>query len=459
MLNLHQIYIRKIFALFVILSIFLGVIAYYWLKGIYIEEAKKALLNDMKLVGMIAKRESDLDSLAKKIKRNLNIRVTIVDEEGKVLAESDKDKTKMDNHKHRPEIEGARFGDYGFSIRHSRTLNKDLLYVAKKYEIHNRSLYIRLAKPLTEVQEALFSFVWRIFLVIALFLVFVSWIFYKIGVDVEEEIDKIIKFLRNLTKKRKSLHIESNYSKEFHQITKLLSKVARILSKQDRSKAKYTAKLEASNLEKDNIISAISHEFKNPIAVIDGYVQTLLNDKELDEEIRVKFLQKVDKNAKKLVKLIDTLRLAIKLEDKKQKIDKREVDIYEIAKECAEDLKETFKGRSIVLEGESVVVLGDRVLLEVMLKNLMENALKYSEDDIFVKVTKDYILVEDKGIGISQKDIKHITDKFYRADSNLWSNSLGLGLFIVSNIVKAHGFSLDIDSKPNEGSIFRVKFL
>jgi len=192
LLNLHQIYIRKIFALFVILSIFLGVIAYYWLKGIYIEEAKKALLNDMKLVGMIAKRESDLDSLAKKI----NIRVTIVDEEGKVLAESDKDKTKMDNHKHRPEIEGARFGEYGFSIRHSRTLNKDLLYVAKKYENHNKTFYIRLAKPLTEVQEALFSFVWRIFLVIALFLVFVSWIFYKIGVDVEEEIDKIIKFLR-----------------------------------------------------------------------------------------------------------------------------------------------------------------------------------------------------------------------------------------------------------------------
>jgi signal transduction histidine kinase len=95
---------------------------------------------------------------------------------------------------------------------------------------------------------------------------------------------------KNLTKQKRGAVIESKYSLEFNKITKLLTNVSDSLAKKDKQKAKYTAKLKLSNRQKDDIISAISHEFKNPIAVISGYTQTLLVDKDINQKIRDKFL-------------------------------------------------------------------------------------------------------------------------------------------------------------------------
>ena len=72
--------------------------------------------------------------------------------------------------------------------------------------------------------------------------------------------------------------------------------------------------------------------------------------------------------------------------------------------------------------------------------------------------TKEYFNVVDTGIGISSQNLTNITNKFYRVNENTWNNSLGLGLFIVSNILTLHNFSLDIQSQENEGSTFSVRF-
>ena len=432
-------------------------IFYYWIRDFYLQKTKEELLKDIELIYLIAKENRDFNALALKIKKDLNLRITFILEDGDILAESDKDKKYMDNHKNRPEVVIARLEGFGYSVRHSNTLNKELLYVVKRYKMGDETIYIRLAKPLNEINESLFYLVLRVVGVIVLFAVMLFLIFYKIGLDIEREIQTILRFLKSLIKKRRVFEIDSNFSKEFSQIAKLLSKISRILTKQENYREKYLSKLEASNREKENIISAISHEFKNPIAVIEGYSQTLLED-EIDERIRERFLKKISKNAKKLVKMIDTLRLAVKLEDKKQSINFKEFDIYESVKEVIEDLKESFKDREIILKGESLFIKGDKILMEIVIKNLIENALKYSEDEVFVFVDKEGISVKDKGIGIKEEEIKNITNKFYRSDKNVWSNSLGLGLFIVSNIIKLHGFRLEIQSILNKGSIFSVKF-
>ena len=433
--------------------VIVGAIVYTWLKDIYINEIENSLLENIKIVSLSIDKKTDLDEFAKEIKRDLNIRLTIVNEDGKVLAESDRDKTTMDNHKYRKEIMEAKEGDFGQIIRHSKTLDKDLLYVAKRFD----TIYIRMAKEIDKINQKLLFLALKVGIVLILFFIIAFLIAYKISIKLEDETNKVLKFLLNLTKKRKDSFISSSFSQEFYQITKLLTKISRILIKKDKQKAKYTSKLKKSNEQKEDIISAISHEFKNPIAVINGYSQTLLTDRDINENIRDKFLTKIHSNGEKLSLLIDKLRLSVRLDEKKLAPTLTDVNLTNLAIQNIEDLRQNFKNRTITIESENnIIIKADQTLMEVAITNLIENALKYSEDDVHVSLTKKSISIKDSGIGINKKELDKITQKFYRVTNNSWNNSLGLGLSIVLNIVKLHNFELKIDSKENEGSTFTI---
>lgn len=293
----------------------------------------------------------------------------------------------------------------------------------------------------------------------AILIFFSGVIFYfihRINDNLENEVNKILLFLTKLTKKRKEKTITSNFSKEFFKITKLLSKVSTILSKHEEEYLKTISELELSNTQKEEIISAISHEFKNPITVISGYSETLLNN-DIPISIRKKFLKKIKKNADKLTNLIDTLRLSIRLDENRHQVNFSEVDLYEFTKEIVEDIQDIYK-REIIIKGEQTKISIDRMLFSVALTNIIENAIKYSSDEIVIQITSNYISVIDEGIGIKQEDINKITDKFYRVNNNSWNNSLGLGLHIVMNIIKLHNFKLEIISEYSKGSEFRINF-
>ena len=90
----------------------------------------------------------------------------------------------------------------------------------------------------------------------------------------------------------------------------------------------------------------------------------------------------------------------------------------------------------------------------MVLKNLIENALKYSKDEVYVLIEKDNISISDKGLGISDKDLDKVTKKFYRSGTHNWDNSMGLGLSIVKTILSLHKSKLNIQSKVDEGSTF-----
>ncbi len=325
------------------------------------------------------------------------------------------------------------------------------------------SSFVNLSNDLLLKKEKYFNqeFIKYILISFATLLFFLGIMFLyisKINKTIQEEVKKVISFLKNLTHKKKNEKIESNFSKEFKDITKLLSKISSIIIHQKDMKQKYIEELEYSNKQKDDIISAISHEFKNPIAVINGYSQTLLNE-DLPKSIQKKFLLKIYNNGEKLTNLIDTLRLAMRIDKNTQKFDFVEVNLYELVSEVSEELKETYKNRNIIIQGyKDVSIKADKNLFAIVLSNLIENGLKYSEDDVIVKIYNDAISVIDKGIGIKESDIEKITQKFYRVSANSWNNSLGLGLFIVNNILKIHNFTLNIRSEINEGSEFIVRF-
>ncbi len=459
MLKFQDLVLRKFLILFLVLFLSVGGIVYYWVKDFYISGVKQSLQQNIEILSYQLNSNNNLDALAVKIKNNLNIRLTIVSKDGDVLAESHYDKTTMDNHKYRTEITDADLDKFGFIIRNSKTINRDLIYMAKKYTLKQGTIYIRLAQELESINDKIYSLGFKILGALSIFFIAIFITAYKISMRVQTETGRILIFLKALTKKKKDNYIYSDFSEEFSQITKLLTKVSQILIKKDKQKAKYTSKLQASNDQKDDIISAISHEFKNPIAVINGYAQTLLEDENLNKDIQKKFLTKIYKNGSRINELIDTLRLSTKLDSKKQTLQYNNVNLFELTQDIIENVKHTHKNREINLNGDSnIIIKADENLLSIVITNLVENACKYSEDEVSVKIDAHSISVIDTGIGINEKDILKITEKFYRVSSNSWNNSLGLGLFLANNIINLHNFKLKISSIENEGSTFKIEF-
>jgi len=459
LLKFQQIIFRKFLLLFLVLFLTVGTIVYFWVKDLYINETKVSLQHSIEIIALSINDKTNYDKLATDIKNTLNTRLTIISKDGDIICESHKDKSTMDNHRYRQEVLQSDTKKFGFKIRTSNTIKKDFLYVVKKYTIKGKTIYIRLAKELRSVTSQIITLGFEILSIVAVFFISIFIVAFKINIQIQDETKRIVNFLKALTKKKKEHYINSNFSQEFHLITQLLTKVSKILIKQDKQKDKYTSKLKASNTQKDDIISAISHEFKNPIAVINGYAQTILDDENINDKIRQKFLKKIYKNGNRLNELIDTLRLSTKLDNSQQKLTLKNVNIYNLSQEIVENLKHTYKSKVVVINGSKDINIEiDDALFSIVLTNLIENAFKYSEDEININISKNRIDIVDTGIGIKEKDLSKISNKFYRASSNSWNNSLGLGLFLVNNIVKLHHFKLEVKSIENEGSTFSVVF-
>ena len=458
MLKLHTIFLRQFLIIYFGLFLFLGVVFYFFIKDIFVEQTKVDLLHNITIFSTTIKDFENIDAKVKNLHKLIGLRITVIDKNGVVIAESDKDKDVLENHMRRAEIIQAKYEGTGDSIRYSESVNRELLYVSKKFLLNQEEYYIRMARDLKQIDNEFLQMGYKVVLVFFVFLTLGLFASLRISRGIAQEINNILKFLKNLTKQKNAQTIESKYSLEFNKITRLLSTVSESLSKKDKQKSKYTAKLKLSNRQKDDIISAISHEFKNPIAVISGYTQTLLSDKDINQKIRDKFLEKIASSTQKMTKMIDRLRLSIRLEDGKMENKIKSTNLKELIKNQIEDVKEAYPKREVLFEGGDVIKNVDETLFGVAVINLIENALKYSQDRVFVKLTNEHITIKDNGIGIPQKEIENITKKFYRVSTNGWNNSLGVGLSLVQNILNQHNFKLQIESIENEGSTFTIIF-
>jgi signal transduction histidine kinase len=226
------------------------------------------------------------------------------------------------------------------------------------------------------------------------------------------------------------------------------------LSNREKQKRKYTAKLRLMNKQRNDILSSISHEFKNPIASIIGYSQTLQEDPDVNIKIREKFLAKIISNGEKISKMLDRLALSVKLDNNDLNINKSEFDLKMLCEEVVVNLKSKYKDREIILNAEETVIYADKTMIELVLINLIDNALKYSNAAVYVILKGDVLSVKDKGIGIKAEHIDLVTSKFYRVEKNSWDNSMGIGLSMVSYILKVHDSLLEINSEFAKGSVF-----
>ncbi|MFK5880900.1 MAG: ATP-binding protein [Sulfurospirillum sp.] len=451
MLKLNQIYFRKFFYLFFATALVVSVVGYYLLDKIEINNYKTMLENMIKQFSATYKDISNIDEVIKKIHKKTGVRVTLVDSNGNVRYESNRKIEGMGNHISRPEILLSNSQSFGSSVRHSRSVDKDLLYVSKKID----GYYVRMAYPLNSIKEKFFRFwIYAILMFLgAMGLAF--WIALKINAKVAYDLQKIKEGLDSIIdKKYDTIFDGAKCCEEFDVIAKQINRVSKRLEKRNRQKIKHTRKLKELNKQQSDIISAISHEFKNPVAAIVGYASTVREDSDLSQEIRDKFLDKVIKNAEKISYMIDRLSMAIKLENDNFSPNLTTFDILNTVNYARDILLQKYRNREIVVNVLSTEIAADELMFENLLINLLENALKYSEDEVVVKLENSTLKVIDKGIGINENNLENITKRFYRVESLEWDNSIGVGLYIVKYILKLHQIELSVKSEPGVGSEF-----
>ena len=295
---------------------------------------------------------------------------------------------------------------------------------------------------------------WQAITLIGLAFILFVYAIHRGAKRMEKELITINKYMENLDKVDKINYKARFFTQEFEDINQNLIKALKNSKKREDTKQRYNAKLKLKNRQRGDMISAIAHEFRNPISSIMGYAQTLEDDKEIPSALQEKFLHKIYNNGTKIESLLSRLVLWNKFESGEATLHPVQFDIYTLVSEVKASLMERYPQRDIVIVGSSYVIEADRTLLEIVLKNLMENALKYSKEEIRVDVNNGKVSVSDKGLGISSSDISKVTKKFYRSGTHTWDNSMGLGLSIVKSILALHGSKLEIESKEDEGSTF-----
>lgn len=454
MLRIHQLFFLNVLGLFVVALLIASLISFISLKSMIIEEGKNRLIQSIELLEPQIVTTTDLDALAQNISKKSHLRVTVVNENGTVIAESDSDKHKMENHSNRIEIMQAMSSRYGVTIRYSKTIKTDFVYVAKKVRTPQGIAYFRLSMSLKGVMEHFYA-LWIKLLAAFVVLVAVALIIaYKISKKARHDIIQITRYLDEVSAKNYRAVLKPEYFREFLQISIMLKNLVKKLHNRDKQKRKHTAKLRLINKQQNDILSAISHEFKNPIAAIMGYAETLHDDLNIDPKIRAKFLDKILSNTHRVTLMLDRLALSVKLENNDLSIKPTEFELSEVCHESISILQAKYPDRTITYHGDEKTVFADKTMIELIITNLVDNALKYSEEDVRITLSDQTLTISDKGIGIAPAELDKITSKFYRVQKNRWDNSMGLGLSIVSYILKLHDSVLSIESTLGIGSAF-----
>jgi len=223
-----------------------------------------------------------------------------------------------------------------------------------------------------------------------------------------------------------------------------------------------TAEADISRAHTDFVANA-SHELRTPLAAILGYVETLQEgDGRLDTPTAQKFLAIIEREANRLHALVSDLMSLSRVEAEKHDLPTERIDLVSLVERAARDAAGPQRTDRLTLDlTTEPIVLGDLQQLEQVVRNLVDNALKYGAPDRPVTVTLDLmqgnqarIAVIDQGEGIAPEQIPHLTRRFYRTDPgrSRASGGTGLGLAIVKHIVERHRGRLDITSEIGKGT-------
>ena len=509
-------------------------------------------------------RIEGLDELIKDLGRELGTRLTIVNNDGVVLADSDEDPAVMEDHKFRPEIIKAFTGEPGQSVRFSRTVKEDMLYIGLPVVVNGEvSHVLRLSRYLSDISKFLVRIRWRLLrvMIVILILALAAAVFYsrsfskpiselgtasrriasgefdtKVFIKQRGELQELASSYNYMTDRIKRLFSELNtrkdelagiinsieeglvtfgeegrillWNKSFEnmvQTKELKGKIywevirdpnfntfikkvqtdkmghneempvqekiymcsAAYIEARDEIVVTFrdVTKIKSVEKIKRDFVVNVSHELRTPLTSIKGYLETI--EEETKGEQR-KYLEIVKRNTDRLINIVNDLLLLSELESGEIKHVREEVDILSAIENVMKIFDQKIKDKKLNFELKAEKdlpkVSGDAYRLEQMFINLIDNAIKYTEKgkiSIIIDRIKDEIeiTVEDTGIGIQEKDLPRLFERFYVADKSRSRQvgGTGLGLSIVKHIVLLHEGTIEVKSRPGVGTNFQIR--
>jgi two-component system, OmpR family, phosphate regulon sensor histidine kinase PhoR len=258
---------------------------------------------------------------------------------------------------------------------------------------------------------------------------------------------------------------KDSLSEEFQHLEKFYKVVSRRTGELLVCEVSDVSHLKKYEQSKREFVDNASHELKTPISVLRGIVETLLEEEE--DQRKRHFLEKALRRIEQMQNLVEDLLTLTKLESGRERLNLSEFKLRELVEEVYDSLEQEFVKREVSFENlvsEDFKIFADRQKLFLLLRNLIDNAVKYNKRGGKVRVlakkegNKQILEVEDTGIGIPPEHVPFIFERFYRIDKGRSKEmgGTGLGLSIVKHIVFLHGGEIRVHSKPGEGSRFSV---
>ena len=370
----------------------------------------------------------------------IQTRVTRIDQEGNVLYDSRRDESTLENHGERKEVRDALSGGVGEDIRRSATVETDMYYYAL---LLDDGTVLRVSRAVDSLVSTavdvipVIGVLGVLMTVLALFLA--KWQTEKLikpinELDLEHPLDNVV----------------------YSELNPLLT----AMDIQNREKEA------VSNMRKE-FSANVSHELKTPLTSISGYAEIMKNGMVRPADIPL-FSERIYKEARRLITLVEDIIKLSKLDEESIELEKEEVDLYDLTREVISRLAPQASQKNVRMEmtGESVKYFGIRQILDEMIYNVCENAIKYNNDGgrvtVWVGNTLDgaKVSVSDNGIGIPKEHQERIFERFYRVDKSHSKErgGTGLGLSIVKHGALLHGAKVSVESEPGKGTKIEMQF-
>lgn len=387
-----------------------------------------------------------------------HIRVTVVDTTGRVIYDNlRKDYSNIANHRERKEIKEAIAKGQGYDInRVSNTINGDFFYSATYFP--KKNIVIRSALPYNnELSQSLRvdqHFIWFALVV----MIVLSMVLYQFIWRLNSNISKLRLFAQRADR-GESLDTEDLVEFPDDELGEISESIIKIYIRLQKTK-------EEQNILKRQLTQNIAHELKTPVASIQGYLETIIDNPAIKEENKAQFLERCYAQSKRLGSLLNDISMLNRMDDGSQMMEFEELDvsitIKQIIKETALQLKER-NMKFIDKTPDKIIIHGAASVVYSIFRNLTDNAIAYAGDGTTITLeahkSGEYrwsFTFSDNGVGVDNKHLPRLFERFYRVDKGR-SRKLGgtgLGLAIVKNGVLLHGGTIKAENAPEGGLKF-----
>ena len=368
-------------------------------------------------------------------------RITLITEQGEVLYDSDQAyEADLENHAGRPEVKEALQDGTGSNVRRSDTLNEEMYYYA--VQLSDGSI-LRVSKTMDTAFRTAVEVLPGMGVIgacmLALAALLSRW--------------QVRRLIRPINELDLNIPLENEM---YEELTPLLKRI------------------DEQNKQKDAIADMhkefsanVSHELKTPLTSISGYAEIMKNGLVRPEDMKG-FAERIYNEASRLITLVEDIIKLSKLDEGEIEMEKEDVDLYDLTRRIVSRLAPQAEKRAVHVEvtGENVICHGVRQILDEMIYNICENAIKYNRRggsvSVWVGATLKgkKIIVTDTGIGIPEDQQERIFERFYRVDKShsKETGGTGLGLSIVKHGAMLHNAQIHVESKVGKGTKMELTF-